>query len=75
MSNARQTVMAAQQSAAAHTAPQLMAQAQKLLADAQAALDAGDYATARKDAERAREAALRVLQLGQKQGFPGPSTP
>lgn len=74
MSNARQTVMAAQQAGAAATAPQAMEQAQKFLDDAQAALDAGDYAAARKAAERARDAALKALQLSQKQGGRGSST-
>lgn len=68
MSNARQTVMAAHQAGAAKAAPQVMAQAQKLLTEAQAALDAGDYSTALKDARRAREAALKALELSQKRG-------
>lgn len=74
MSNARQTVAAAQQAGAANAEPQMMAQARKFLDDAQAALDAGNYAEARKDAERAREAALKALQLSQKQGGQVPST-
>lgn len=74
MSNARQTVVAAQQAGAANAAPQMMAQARKFLDDAQAALDAGNYAEARKNAERAREAALKALQLSQKPGSRGVST-
>lgn len=68
MSNARQTVMAAQQAGAAKAAPHVMAQARRLMSEAQAALDAGDYSTALKDARRAREAALKALQISQKGG-------
>ncbi|MGH8280133.1 MAG: DUF4398 domain-containing protein [Gammaproteobacteria bacterium] len=74
MSNARQSVMAAQQSGAVTSAPRLMAQAQKYLAKAQAALDAGDYSSARKNAELAREAALKALQTTEKPGSRTPPT-
>jgi PBP1b-binding outer membrane lipoprotein LpoB len=65
MSNARQAIAAAQQAGAERTAAKLMAEAQQLLDLAQAALDQGDYNTARQNAIRARSAAEKALRISQ----------
>ncbi|MDE2070948.1 MAG: DUF4398 domain-containing protein [Gammaproteobacteria bacterium] len=75
MSNARQAVAAARQMGAAQTATREMAEAERLLQAAQAALDKGDYGTARADANRAREHAVKALRIAQQQGSGGPSPP
>ena len=73
MSNARQAVTAAQQAGADRTAVKEMAEAQRLLQAAQAALDHRDYSTARQDAVRARDEAVKALRINQGQGSTGPS--
>jgi len=70
MSNARQAVAAAQQAGAERTAASEMADAQRFLQAAQAALDQGDYGTARQNAIRARNAAEKALRISQ--GNPRP---
>ncbi|MHB8405775.1 MAG: DUF4398 domain-containing protein [Gammaproteobacteria bacterium] len=70
MSNARQAVAAAQQAGAARTAASEMADAQRFLQAAQAALDQGDYSSARQNAIRARSAAEQALRISQ--GTPHP---
>lgn len=75
MSNARQAVAAARQVGAERTAAKEMAEAERLLQTAQAALDKGDYGVARTDAMRAREQAVKALRIAQQQGSGGPSPP
>lgn len=75
MSNARQAVAAARQMGAEHAATREMAEAEHLLQTAQAALDRGDYGTARADAIRARDQALKALHIAQQQGSGGPVSP
>ncbi|MGH8293389.1 MAG: DUF4398 domain-containing protein [Gammaproteobacteria bacterium] len=75
MSNARQAVAAARQMGAAHTASREMTEAESLLQAAQAALDKGDYGTARADAMHARDHAVKALRIAQQQGSGGPSPP
>lgn len=75
MSNARQAVAAARQMGAEHTASKEMSEAERLLQTAQAALDKGDYGTARADANRARDHAVKALRIAQQQGSSGPSPP
>lgn len=75
MSNARQAVMAAQQMGAEHGAARELAEARRLLDVAQAALDRGDYSTARSNAERARAEAVKALRLSQNQSPGSPSPP
>lgn len=65
MSNARQSLAAAEQAQAEKAAPNDMANAHKYLDAAQAALDSGDYSTAREDALRAQQSALRALGISQ----------
>lgn len=75
MSNARQAVAAARQLGAEHIAAKDMAEAERLLQSAQTALDIGDYATARADAIRARNQAVKAQHIAQQQGSGGPSSP
>lgn len=71
MSNARQAVAAAQQNGGSRAAPHAMAEAQRLLQAAQAALDRGDYSAAHRDALRARSEAIKVLRIAQGQQSAG----
>jgi len=75
MSNARQAVAAARQMGAEHAAANEMAEAERLLQSAQAALDRGDYGIARTDANSARDHALKALHIAQQQGSGGPASP
>jgi hypothetical protein len=75
MSDARQTLAAAEQAQAEKSAPAEMESARHYLDAAQAALDAGDYSTAREDALKARQAALRALGISQGQDVSGHSPP
>lgn len=75
MSNARQSLAAAQQAEAEKHAPVDMENARHYLDAAQAALDAGDYSTAREDALKARQAALKALLISQGQDVSGHSPP
>ena len=75
MSNARQAVAAASQMGAEHAAAKEMAEAKHFLQAAQTALDQGDYGTARADAIRARDLAVKALRILQQQGSGGPSPP
>lgn len=75
MSNARQTLAAADQAQAQKSAPADMERARRFLDAAQAALDAGDYSTAREDALKARQAALKALGISQGQDVSGRSPP
>ncbi|MFI4921660.1 MAG: DUF4398 domain-containing protein [Gammaproteobacteria bacterium] len=75
MSNARQSLAAAQQAQADKSAPVDMESARHYLDAAQAALDAGDYSTAREDALKAQQAALKALGISQRQDVSGHSPP
>lgn len=75
MSNARQTLAAADQAQAQKSAPADMENARHFLDAAQAALDAGDYSTAREDALKARQSALKALGISQGQDVSGRSPP
>lgn len=75
MSNARQTLAAAEQAQAGKSAPKEMENARRYLDEAQAALDAGDYSTAREDALKARQAALKALGISQGSDVSGRSPP
>lgn len=75
MSNARQAVAAARQMGAEHAAAKEMAEAESLLQTAQAALDRGEYGTARADAMRARAQALKALHIAQQQAPGGHASP
>lgn len=71
MSDARQAVAVAEQTLAGKpTSPDLV-NAHRYLQAAQAALDAGDYSTAREDARLARELALRALGIAQPTDISG----
>ena len=63
MSDARQAVAAAEQSLAGKPATPDLTRARQYLEAAQAALDAGDFGTAREDAQFARQLALRAMNL------------
>lgn len=75
MSDARQALAAAEQAHADKVAPADVERARRLLEAAQSALDAGDYSTAREDAQLARQSALRALGLSQAQDVPPRSPP
>ena len=75
MSNARQTLAAAEQAQSSKTTQQDLANARRYLDEAQAALDAGDYSTAREDALKAQQIALRVLAMSQGQDVSGHNPP
>ena len=61
MSDARQAVAAAEQSLDGKPATPDLTKARAYLQAAQAALDAGDFGTAREDAQFARQLALRAM--------------
>jgi hypothetical protein len=65
MSDARQAVAAAEQTLAGKPVTPDLAKARQYLQSAQAALDAGDFSTAREDAQLARQLALRAMELSQ----------
>lgn len=65
MSNARQAVAAAEQGGAAKAAPRHLELAKHLLQAAQTALDKAQYSTAREDALRARQEAVKALRISQ----------
>jgi len=67
MSDARQAVAVAEQTLAGRPASPDLTGAHRYLQAAQAALDAGDYSTAREDARVARQLALRALGIAQPQ--------
>src|SRR5579859_2972060 len=75
MSNARQTLAAAEQAQAGKSTQQDLTNARRYLDEAQAALDAGDYSTAREDALKAQQIALRALAMSQGQDVSGHNPP
>ena len=70
MSDARQAVAAAEQSLAGKPISPALASARQYLQAAQGALDAGDFSSAREDAQRARQLALSAMGLEQQTGHP-----
>ena len=75
MSDARQALAAAEQVHAEKADGADLQRAQQYLDAAQKALDAGDYSTAREDAEFARQSALRALSISQGQDINGRPPP
>lgn len=75
MSDARQAIAAAREVHADDKAATDFARAQQYLDAAQKALDAGDYSTAREDAQLARQYALRALGISQGQDINGLAPP
>ena len=73
MSDARQALAAAEQAWVGKAPSSDMESARHYMLEAQTALDAGDYSTAREDAQLARQAALRALM--QNQGHDGSGHP
>lgn len=73
MSDARQAVTAAEQVLAAKPPSPDLSRANQYLQAAQAALDAGDYSTAREDARLARQLALRAMGMGPSRDASGRS--
>jgi uncharacterized iron-regulated membrane protein len=66
MSNARQAVRAAQRAGAEQHAPELLAEAQKLLEQASGNLSHREYRAARDQAEQARAKALEARRLAEE---------
>jgi hypothetical protein len=77
MSNARQAIVAAQKAGAERYAPQVLAEAQNLLASAKSHSSKGDYRTARDEADLARDKAIQARKLAEEAQAPAkaPSTP
>src|SRR5690348_5065930 len=73
MSDARQAVAAAEQALAGKPTSPNLESARQYLTAAQTALDAGDYSTARQDAQLARQLALRAMGLEQQADVSGHS--
>ena len=71
MSDARQAVAVAEQTLAGKPASPDLISAHRYLQAAQAALDSGDYSTAREDARLARQLALRALGIAQPTDISG----
>jgi hypothetical protein len=65
MSNARQAITAAQKAGAEQYAPEALAEAQRLAADAKASTSRGDYRSAREQYELARERAIEARQAAE----------
>lgn len=62
MSNARQTLQAAEQARAEEFAPEAFAHAKRLMDDASAALASGDYPLARQLALESKQQAIKARQ-------------
>ena len=65
MSNARQTIRAAQDAGAAQYAPDSLNEAQSLLSQAETALHRHEYRSARRHAEEAHDKATEALHLAE----------
>ena len=70
MSNARQAIVAAQKAGADQYAPEMLAEAQRLLASAKANSNKGDYRAARDEADQAREKAIEARHVAEKATAP-----
>jgi hypothetical protein len=66
MSDARQAVRAAQAAGAEERAPAELAEAQRLIADAQESLQRHEYGQAQDTAVQARRQALRALDISRE---------
>ena len=73
MSDARQAVRAADKAGAEEYAPELMAEAERLLASARSNLYKGEYRQARDDAERARDKAMEARRTAEQARPPRPA--
>lgn len=73
MSNARQAITAAQKAGAEQFAPEALAQAQKLAADAKASANRGDYRSARDQYEQARDKAIEARKAAEAAKAPKPA--
>ena len=65
MSNARQAVRAAERAGAVTYAPAELEEARRLLTEAKANLNRGDYRAARDGAEQSREKAVAARRLAE----------
>jgi len=70
MSDARQAVRAADKAGAEQHAPELMTEAERLLASAKANLYKGDYRLARDEAEQARDKAMEARRVAEQAKAP-----
>lgn len=66
MSDARQALRAADRAGAEEHAPELMAEAERLLASARANLYKGEYRVARDEAEQARDKAMEARRVAEQ---------
>jgi ElaB/YqjD/DUF883 family membrane-anchored ribosome-binding protein len=71
MSDARQAIRAAQAAGAAEKAPEVLAHAQALIDEAQRRLQRHEYREAGNNAVRAREEAVRALDMARAVGSEG----
>ncbi len=76
MSDARQAIVAAEKAGAERYAPEMLAEAQKLLASAKSHSSKGDYRMARDEADLARDKAIQARKLAEQAQAPkkAPST-
>lgn len=65
MSDARQAIMAAVQASAAESAPELLGEARRLLAEAERHLRSESYGQARVNALRAKNRAVEALEIAE----------
>jgi len=72
MYDARQAVKAAHKADAEKYAPELMVEAQRLLASAKANVSKGEYRVARDEAEQAREKAMEARRIAELATAPQP---
>jgi len=74
MYDARVAVKAAQKAGAEEFAPDLMGEAQRLLASAKANVSKGEYRVARDQAEQAREKAMEARRIAELAKSPPPGS-
>jgi non-homologous end joining protein Ku len=70
MSDARQAVTAAQKAGAEQYAPELLADAKRLIASAKANANKGDYRAARDEYSQAREKAIEARHVAEQATAP-----
>ncbi len=73
MSDARQAVRAADKAGAEQYAPELMTEAERLLASARSNLYKGEYRLARDEAEQARDKAMEARRVAELAKAPRPA--
>jgi hypothetical protein len=73
LSDARQAVRAAENAGAQQHAPELLAEAKRLVESARLNLQNGEYRQSRDDAELAREKAMEARRIAESESGGGPA--